>query len=83
MSVLIFPIATEKAVSLITKNNTITYIVNSKAKKQEIQKEFEKVFDVKISKINILYTPKNNKKALIKLSKGYDASNVAMKLKLV
>ncbi len=83
MSILIFPIATEKAVSLITKNNTITYIVNSKANKQEIQKEFEKVFNVKTSKINIVYTPKNLKKAFIKLSKGYDASNVAMKLKLV
>lgn len=83
MSILIFPIATEKAVSLITKNNTITYIVNSKANKQEIQKEFEKVFNVKTSKINIVYTSKNLKKAFIKLSKGYDASNVAMKLKLV
>lgn len=83
MSVLIFPIATEKAVSLITRNNTITYIVNPKANKQEIQKEFEKVFNVKTSKINIVYTPKNKKKAFIKLSKKYDASNVAMKLKLV
>ncbi len=83
MAILNFPIATEKAVSLITKNNTITYVVNQKATKREIQSEFERVFNVKVSKINIIYTPKNIKKAFIKLSKGYDASNVAMKLKLV
>jgi LSU ribosomal protein L23P len=83
MGVLFYPIATEKAVSLITKNNTITYIVYQQAKKSEIKNEFEKLYNVKVEKINIVNMPKNEKKAYIKLGKGQDATNVAMKLKLV
>ncbi len=83
MSVLLYPIATEKAVSLITKNNTITYVVYNKAKKTEIKNEFEKLYNVKVEKVNIVNTPKNEKKAYIKLGKGQEATNVAMKLKLV
>lgn len=83
MSVLKFPIATEKSVSLITKSNTITYIVDYKADKTSIKKEFERMFEVKVSSINIINVPRNEKKAFIKLTKEYDASNVAMKLKLV
>ncbi len=83
MSILKFPIATEKSVSLITKSNTITYIVDRNADKPSIKKEFERLFNVKVSCINVIHAPRNEKKAFIKLSKGYDASNVAMKLKLV
>ncbi len=83
MNVLVYPIATEKAVSMITKNNIITYVVHNKAKKSEIKAEFEKLYNVKVEKINIINTPKNEKKAYIKLGAGQDATNIAMKLKLV
>ncbi len=83
MAVLKYPIATEKAVSTVDRNNLITFIVDSRATKPEIKKEFESNFNVKVASINVVNMPKNIKKAFIKLAKGSNASEVAMKLKLV
>ncbi len=83
MSILIHPLATEKSVGIVDRNNTITYMVDSRASKTEIKKEYEKAFNVKIKSINTINMPKNTKKAFIKLAKGYNASDVAVKLKLV
>lgn len=83
MSILKFPLATEKSVALISRNNTITYIVHQGSKKGEVKREFERLYGVKVESVNIVNTPKNEKKAYIRLAKGYEASNIAMKLKLV
>ncbi len=83
MAMLEYPIATEKAIGLIEKNNQITYIVRFGAKKDEIAREFERIFNVKVESVNIQNTPDNRRKAAIKLQKGYKASDIAIKLKLV
>jgi large subunit ribosomal protein L23 len=83
MSILKYPLATEKSVSIVDRGNTITYIVDSRASKTEIKSEFERSFNVKVKSINIINLPKNAKKAFIKLAKGYNATDVALKLKLV
>lgn len=83
MSILKYPLATEKSVGIVDRNNTITYIVDSRASKTEIKEEFERSFSVKVKSINIVNLPKNAKKAFIKLAKGYNASDVAVKLKMV
>jgi len=83
MSILKYPLATEKSVGVVDKGNTITYIVDSRASKTEIKQEFEKMFGVKVSGINTINMPDNTKKAFIKIAKGYNASDVALKLKLV
>jgi large subunit ribosomal protein L23 len=78
-----YPLATEKSIAIVEKGNTITYMVDFRATKAEIKKEFEKRFSVKVAAIRIATTPRNEKKAFIKLAKGSSASEVAMKLKLV
>jgi ribosomal protein L23 len=83
MSILKYPLATEKSVGIVDRNNTITYVVDSRASKEEIKKEFEKSFAVKVKSINTINLPKNTKKAFIKLAKGFNAADVALKLKLV
>jgi large subunit ribosomal protein L23 len=83
MEILQYPLATEKAIGLIEKNNQITYIVKHDAKKADIKKEFEKVFNVKIQSVNVANTPDNRRKAAIKLKVPFKASDVALKLKLV
>ena len=83
MSILLYPLTTEKSVGIVDRNNTITYMVDPRATKAAIKKEFEKAFDVKIKHINTINMPKNTKKAFIKLAKGYNASDIAVKLKLV
>jgi ribosomal protein L23 len=83
MAALKYPIATEKAVAQIDRNNVIIYVVDFRATKPEIRKEFESQFNVKVKGIRTLNLPNNTKKAFIKLAKGFKASDVASKLKLV
>lgn len=83
MSFLIYPIATEKAVNMIERDNVIEYVVDIRATKKQVKDEFENMFKVKIDRINVIRTPRNTKKAVIKLDKGYKASDIALKLKLI
>lgn len=83
MSILKHPLATEKSVGMVDRNNTITYIVDMSSPKGKIKEEFEKMFNVRVKSINIINMPDNNRKAFIKLAKGYNAADVALKLKLV
>ena len=50
MNNLLYPIATEKAINMIERNNVITYIVDTRSSKAEIKKEFEDVFKVKVDR---------------------------------
>jgi large subunit ribosomal protein L23 len=83
MAVLKYPLATEKAISQIDRNNLIVYIADFRATKTEIKKEFESMFQVKVEKIRSVNMPNNSKKVYIKVAKGYKATDVASKLKLV
>ncbi len=83
MAVLKYPLATEKSISMIDRNNIITYIADFRATKTEIKKEFESMFAVKVERINAVNTTTNLKKVYIKIAKGFKATDVASKLKLV
>lgn len=78
-----YPLATEKSIGIIEKGNTITYVVDFRATKAQIKAEFEKRFGVKVAAVRIATTPRNEKKAYIRLAKGSSAGDIAMKLKLV
>jgi large subunit ribosomal protein L23 len=79
LSFLISAKSTEKAINLIQKNNTLTFIVDPKANKIQIKKEVEEVFNVKVEKVNII-NHANRKIALVKLKKDFSASTIATKL---
>ncbi|MGC9037133.1 MAG: 50S ribosomal protein L23 [Candidatus Micrarchaeia archaeon] len=83
MEFLLYPVATEKAINMIEKNNVITYVVKLDATSKQVKDEFEKAFNVKVEKVNLAISPTNVKKAYIKLGKEYKASDIALKLKLV
>jgi len=76
-------LATEKATKLIDSENTIVIIVDRNTTKSEIKKEIEKALNVKVVKVNTLITPTGDKKAYVKLSPEYKASDVAQKLGLL
>ena len=76
---IIKPIATEKTVKLIELENTLVFEVERRANKDEVKKEVEKMFDVKIEGIRTLI--RNNKKfAYVKLRKEFKAIDLATKL---
>jgi len=72
---------TEKAVSLLDKN-IITVIVDIRARKPDIKREIERLFNVEVEKVNTLITPKGEKKAYVKLKKGYSAEELLRSLGL-
>ncbi len=83
MAALEYPIATEKALGIVDRENTITYIVKLNSGKAEIKKEFEETFKVKVERVNTVRTPDNMKRAYIKLKKEFPASEIVKRLKLI
>ncbi len=83
MTVILYPLISEKAVQLINTRNTIVFIVERKATKSQIKREVEELYNVKVKKVNTLITPDGRKKAYVKLSDEYDASELAAKLGVI
>lgn len=81
--ILKYPHLTEKSISLVEKENKIVFIVDRKATKKQIKEAFEKLFEVKVEKVNTLITPKGEKKAIIKLKPEYKAADIAARLGMV
>lgn len=72
-------LVTEKTTTELEKN-VLTAIVSLKAKKKDIKKEIEELFEVEVERINTLITPKGEKKAYIKLKPDYSAEEILSKL---
>ena len=83
MASILYPITNEKAVGLIELRNTLIFAVEKSATKQQVKKDVEELFEVKVSKVNTLITPTGQKRAFVKLKDGFKADDVAAKLKIV
>jgi large subunit ribosomal protein L23 len=81
--ILKYPYLTEKSIALVERENKIIFVVDRKADKKQIKEAFEKVFEVKVEKVNTEITLDGTKKALIKLKPEYKAGDVAVKLGIV
>lgn len=73
---IIKPVATEKTMLQVEKENKLTFIVHKKSRKEDIRKEVEERFSVKVDSVNMLIT-KFGKKAVVKLSPEYSADEIA------
>jgi len=73
------PVTTEKAVMMIEKDNVIIFQTELTSKKDELKKEVEEMFDVKVKKIRTLIR-ENKKYAYVKLKKEFLAIDIATKL---
>jgi len=76
------PITTEKAVMMIESQNVLTFSMDMKETRDNIKKEIEEMFDVKVEKVRTLIK-QNKKYAYIKLKKEFPAIDVATKLGLI
>ena len=80
--VIINPLMTEKVVRLMETENKLLFRVNIKATKSDIKKAIEEMFKVKVEKINTLIG-REGKKAYIRLTKDFNAVDIATKLGLM
>ncbi|MFA7707640.1 MAG: 50S ribosomal protein L23 [Candidatus Pacearchaeota archaeon] len=76
------PMTTEKAVRLIEAENTLIFQVDRRLSKDEIKKEIEEMFNVKVDSINTLIKL-NKKYAYTKLNSKNPAIDVATKLGMI
>jgi large subunit ribosomal protein L23 len=80
LDLILYPLVTEDTVSLIEAENKLTFIVNIKANKKEIKEAIEKLYNVKVEKVNTCITMDGKKKAYVKLEPEFKASDLAIKL---
>lgn len=77
------PISTEKAVRLMESENKLIFIVDKKARKNEIKEAVEKLFKVKVMKVNTLHELQGRKKAYVKLSPDTPAIDIVTEMGLM
>lgn len=79
----IYPISTEKAINLITKRNTLTFMVDEKATKLDVKGTIEKEYSVKVASVRIHRPFSGGKRAFVRLAKEFNAMDLAAKLKIL
>jgi len=78
--VILYPMMTESASLMVEKENKLVFVVNLKAAKKDVKRAVEELYEVEVEKVNVLITPKGEKKAFVKLHPDYKAADVAIKL---
>jgi ribosomal protein uL23 len=78
-----YPLSTEKAVRLMQSENKLCFVVDRHASKKDIKEAFEKIYNVKITKVNTHTAHDGTKRAYIQLSQESPAIDLATKLGLM
>lgn len=75
-----FPHLSEKSIANIETQNKLVFIVNRKASKKDVKDAVEKIFQVKVVKVNLMSTTKGEKKAFVRLDEKNSAGDIATRL---
>jgi large subunit ribosomal protein L23Ae len=78
-----YPLTTESSMKLIEDSNTLVFIVDIKANKRQIKNAVKELYNIECEKVNTLITPRGLKKSYVRLSKDYDALDVANKVGVI
>ena len=71
---------TEVTSRLLETENKLVFMVNKNATKRDIKMAVEELYDVTVDQVNSTITSDGEKKAFVKLSSEYKATDVAIKL---
>lgn len=77
------PLATEKTIRMMESENKLIFEVDRSARKNEIKEALEKMFKIKVVKVNTQITSKGHKRAYVKLSDDTPAIDLATQLGLI
>jgi large subunit ribosomal protein L23 len=75
-----YPFITEKATLSMEKNNSLQFLVDRRARKEQITKAVQNMYNVKVIKVTTLISPKGEKKAIVTLSPENSAEEIASRL---
>jgi len=80
MSVIDYPLVTEKAMDQMDFENKLQFVVDIDASKSEIREEIEGQYGVEVVDVNTLVTMNGTKKATIELGEDDSAEDVASRI---
>lgn len=78
-----YALSTEKSLRLMESENKLIFVVDKKARKSDIKKAAEELFNVKVEKVNTFITPGGEKRAYIKFAPDSLAIDIATTLGLM
>ncbi|PIN73781.1 50S ribosomal protein L23 [Candidatus Woesearchaeota archaeon CG10_big_fil_rev_8_21_14_0_10_45_16] len=81
--VLQYPLSTEKSIRQIEFDNKLSFAVHPRATKYDVKMAVEKLFNVKVTKVNIQNSFRGQKRAVVKLSPDHLASDVSADLGMI
>ena len=82
-NIIISPYSSERIFELIESQNKLAFIVHRSANKNTIKRAIEKLYNVKVVKVNTMITPQGKKKAIVKLHPTNNAVDLATALGLM
>lgn len=80
MEVVKYPLLSEDAVTLLEAENKITFIVDVRSDKHDIKRAIQELYEVKVETVRTLITAEGDKKAFVKLTPDFKASDLAVRL---
>jgi large subunit ribosomal protein L23 len=75
-----YPLISEDSVTLIERENKITFIVSLEAGKDDIERAVRELYEADVESINTLVTPEGRKKAFVKFKPEFKAADLAVRL---
>ena len=81
--IIISPFSSERIFEMIESQNKLAFIVHKKANKPTIKRAIEKLYNVKVLKVNTMITPSGKKKAIVRLHPTNSAVDLATALGLM
>lgn len=82
-TIILHPLSTEKSIRLLEAENKLVFAVHPKAERKEVKEALEKMFKIKIVKVNMMTSPRGEKRAYVKLSPEFQAIDIATDLGLM
>lgn len=78
--VIIQPVVSEKSYDLIERYNTYTFVVDRRARKEEIGRAVEVLFDVRVLRVNTLNRKGKRKRTRLTMGKRADTKRAMVTL---
>ena len=79
-SIIKHPLISEKAVGMIETQNKLSFVIGKSFTKSEVKRAVEKMYNVKVDRVQVVNDMKGRKKAIVKINNQYRADEIATKL---
>lgn len=81
--IILYPLLTEKVIGKVESENKLVFIVRRDSRKKQIKWAVEKLFDVKVADVGTLIDQKGRKKAFVRLTKEFSATDIATRMGMI